>query len=333
MSSKKLWFVVSFFCLAINSLCLTAIENSVVPFIERIETIENLPVKKYSTNQFLEISSSLNRKNEKIRLATYNVLFDLYDHKLDEVNRWPQRIPRIVALLEEMQPDILGVQELYTHQLNDLLPFIGNTYSFYSRACEDGELNGIFYRKDRFEVVDSHVWYMTSTPDVPSSETLTMLQLKDKKTGKLMAVFNAHLAFSKIDKREFQARFIAQQIQDYAEKMPVVFTGDLNTFPNRLDLEKLPFYDGDYIHRILTQGALSDAREMAVLGHLGPLGTFSNLPDSIEAFQGTGTPGVFLDHIYVSDGIDVLVHAVEPGTIDGHYPSDHLPVIIDFTIP
>lgn len=313
------------------SLSVESVENSIVPLINKYECVENLPVAKYSSNQFKEITAALEHKEESIRLATYNVLFNLYDHNLDQENRWPQRLPRIVELLDEMQPDVLGVQELYPDQLQDLLPYIGDTYTFYSRPCLDKELNGIFYRKDRFEVMDSHVWYMTLTPDVPSTETLTMLQLKDLKSGKSVAVFNVHLAFSNINKRDFQARFIAEHIEEYAGKLPYLLTGDLNTFQNRLDMGNLPFYDGDYVHRLLLQGGLQDAKNLSILGHLGPLSTFTNASDSSPVpFQGIGTPGIFLDHIYVSKGIQVLIHAVQPGTVNGHFPSDHMPILIDF---
>lgn len=329
MLNKKSLFI--YLILPVLQLC--AVENSVIPLVEKFERIENLTPQKYSQNQYLEICSVLNQREERLRLATYNVLFNLYDHNLEEINRWPQRLPRIVELINEMQPDIMGVQELYPDQLADLLPHLEHTFAFYAKACKDGELNGFFYRKERFEVVDSQIWYMTSTPEIPSSETLTMLQLKDLKTGKCFAIFNTHLAFSKINKREFQAQFIAKKISVYAKQMPVILTGDMNTFPQRLDLEKLPFYDGDYIQRIFTKKNLQEAREVSILGHLGPISTFSNADNNDGTpFKGTGTPGVFLDHIYVSDGVQVIMHAVQPGTVEGHFPSDHLPVLIDFIL-
>nr|MBA2728301.1 endonuclease/exonuclease/phosphatase family protein [Parachlamydiaceae bacterium] len=251
------------------SLSVIALENSVIPKIEQMENIENLLPVKYSQNQFLEIATTLGHKHEKIRIVSYNTLFNIFDQNLDEINRWPQRLPRIVELLDEMQPDIIGIQELYTDQSIDLLAHIGNTYSFYSTGYENSELNVIFYRTDRFEVVDSYIWNMGDVEEEQINRALTMLKLEDLTTGKCVAVFNAHLAFGKIDKRESQARFIAKCIEPIAAQMPVVLTGDLNTFPNRPDMEKFPFYDGDYIHRILTQGALKDSKEMSVLGHLG----------------------------------------------------------------
>jgi endonuclease/exonuclease/phosphatase family metal-dependent hydrolase len=325
----------SFFALSLALFTITlgyGVENSIIPLMEKFECVENLPWAKYSANQAAEILNALKDKESKIRLATYNMLFPLYDHNLDQVNRWPCRLPRIVEMVQEMRPDILCVQELYDSQVKDLMAILGKEFEFYAKPCADGEQNGIFYKKERFKVLDSHVWYMTPTPKIPSSETLTLLKLKDRKTGESIAIFNTHFAFSNINKREFQARFAADVIEKYAEKMPVIFTGDLNTFAHRLDLGKLPFYDGDYVHRILTSGSLRNSIDLSVLGHLGPISTFTNVNQDPIAFQGTGTPGVFLDHIYASSGITVLMHAVEPGTVEGHFPSDHMPVVMDFLV-
>ena len=68
------------------------------------------------------------------------------------------------------------------------------------------------------------------------------------------------------------------------------------------------------------------------MGHLGPIVTFTNSPENGVPFKGTGTPGIFLDHILVSKGLSVLIHAVQPGTVGGYFPSDHMPVLIDFVV-
>ncbi len=307
--------------LSLNSF-VESVENSIVPLAESVQIRANIDARKYSTCQYKEIISALARKDESIRLMTYNVLFPLHDHELPSIHHWPQRISRIVELIAEMQPDIIGVQELMHSQLMDLLPHLSNAYAFFSREGKDGELNGFFYRKNRFELIETRVW----------GKALTMLQLRDQKTNKSFAVFNTHLAFGNVNKRESQARFIAEAIDPYARRMPVALVGDMNTFPQRPELSALPFLDGDYIQRIFTRGELEDARDVSVLGHIGPLSTFTNSPPETNAFSGMGTPGVFLDHIYVNSRVTVLLHAVEPGTVDGHYPSDHMPVFVDCVI-
>lgn len=319
MNKIILRFVISIF---IPTVVFAEVEHSVIPMMEYYECIENLPSTKFTKNQFSEICSALEKKEEKIRIVTYNMLFDLYDHNLDEENRWPSRLPRIVELINEMRPDIICTQELYPSQVQDIVNLIGEEFSFFNgQKYEDGESFGIFYRNARFKLLSSKLAY-----------PLSVVQLKDLKTDKIIHVFNTHMPFSNIEKREAHAYNIAEIIEPYAEQTAVIFTGDLNTFPGRLDLDDLPFYDGDHIHRILSKGCLKNSRDLSLLGHLGPISTFTNKSPEIKPFQGTGTPGIILDYIYVSKKVTVLTHAVEQGTVNGHFPSDHMPVLIDCLI-
>lgn len=299
-----------------------AVENSIIPIMESFECIDNLPSSKFTKKQFTEIVEALENKESKIRLVTYNMLFNVYDHNLDEENRWPSRLPRIVDLIKEMQPDIISTQELYPSQVPEICELVSEDYDFFDGHKDaDGESYGIFYRKNRFELLSSKMIY-----------PLSIIQLKDLKTEKIFSVFNTHMPLSNIEKREANAHAIVQIIEPISNVMPVIFTGDLNTFPARLDLTKLPFYDGDYIHKILSKGSMKNSQELSLLGHFGPISTFTNKDPKTHPFQGTGTPGIILDYIYVTDKVHVLTHAVEKGTVEGHYPSDHMPVLIDFVI-
>lgn len=309
------------------TVCLNVIgiENSVIPLIENFKCIENLEAKKYTKNQFEEITHALSQKDEAIRLVSFNILMSRYDDTVEAGNKWPDRIPRIIEVLTEMQPDIICVQELYQNQLNDVSAFFFPDYGFYTKPAKDGELNGIFYKKARFKTVECKVWDA-------AGKKITLVHLRDKRTGKEVAVFNTHFCFSKVDQRESEATVMINQSVPFAKKMAVILTGDMNTFPNRPEKRGFPFFDGDYIHRLFMKARFRDAREMALLGHLGPISTFTNEEGDAKPFKGLGTPGVFLDHIYVSDKVNVLIHAVQPGTVNGYFPSDHMPILIDFII-
>lgn len=314
-------------CFAVAQ-CSAGIENSIVPMLDKYEQVENLPVQKYSKNQYAEICTALEQREKSLRLVTFNMLFTIYEDTLSPEYRWTQRLPRIVEVLKEIDPDLIAPQELLRVQADDLLACIGDTFAFYGKTSNDGEINGLFYRKDRFEITSSKIWTLSQDKWV----TLTMVQLKDLRTGECFAVFNSHLTFGVVDSREEQMRAIMEYVEPVAQQMPVLLAADFNAFPNRLDLEKLPFLDGDYIHRIVTRGTLRDSRELALLGHLGPISTFTNQPADTKPFEGLGTPGVILDRIYVSPGLQVLIHAVQPATVNGRYPSDHMPVVVDFII-
>lgn len=307
-----------------------AVEGSIVPLIDRLETASELQAKKYAPHQLQEIQQALKAKDNRLRAVSYNLRFDCMDHLLEPIHRWPSRLPRALRLLEYLDFDILGVQEPYQNQIQDLLKTLSPTYAFFSKLSSTGEINGVFYRKKRFELLGSHAWAMTSKEK--RLDTLTLVQLKDRLTRHSLAVFNTHLSYPNIEKREQQALFISEIIEKWASRMPILLMGDFNSFPNRGDLEGLPFHDGDYIHRLLTRGTIRDARTHSLLGHLGPTGTYTNIGMNPAPFKGYGMPGLFLDHIYISPGVKVLVHAVEPAKVGGQFPSDHMPIITDILL-
>lgn len=327
MFKKKINTIIAFTCMVLHTTVFAQVENSIVPIMEKYEKIENIPMQKLSANHFNEISAALGNVNHKVRIVTFNLLCDDRENNSEEINKWHNRLSRVVELFNEMQPDIICVQEQYQRQLDALLPRLGDHYSFYGSPRGDGEVNGVIYRNDRFQLIQGSVITIPSQGR-PKSNTVTMAQLKDSKTDKLFAVFNTHMTFSSNNEREWEAEFITKEMSQVAQSMPVILTGDLNMFPCHLE-ESFPYFDGDNVHRILTKDLLKDSQQVALLGHVGPLSTFTNIVGDNIPFRGLGTPGVMLDRIYVGPGIEVLIHAVQSGTIEGHFPSDHMPVIVD----
>lgn len=329
MKKSSFFFVALLFSC---SLLACHIEHSIVPVIEQYERVENLPIGKYCKGQLKEIQTALQKRQERLRLVTFNMLFNSQDERLEAVNRWPNRLERVVAIIQEMQPDLISSQELVRSQLDDLLHAFGKDYGYFGVNDLDRTLNVIFYRKKRFELLEQESIAMTEPHADLLNNALNRVELRDVQTNRSFTLLNTHACFRSLDLREQQARFIADVATKIGKKMPVLVTGDFNTFPNRPDVEDLPFYDGDYFQRLVTQDTLRDAKERSLLGHVGPLSTFTNRPPEKGAFKGTGTPGIFLDHIYVSKEINVLIHGVQPAQVDGHFPSDHLPVLIDFVV-
>lgn len=314
--------------LGLSSLINATVENSVIPAMEKFECLNNLSPNKYSKEQFEKIRDALKGKKYRLRIATYNMLFNRFDQNLEPENWWPERLPRIVELVNDMKADIIGVQELEKDQLNDLMPFMKSQYSFFFQGPDNKEQDGVFYRTRRLKLIHHKSYNM-------SSGILTVVWLKDRKTGTILAVANTHLAFSNIENRTAQAHFVRKKMKKIASKYPAVFMGDLNTFPNWPN-ESFPALDGDYVNRVLSKycfcKGLRDSMTRSVVGHLGPIATFTNKEGDIQPFKGTGTPGVILDHIYVSKKIQVLIHAVQPAQVNGHFPSDHMPVIADCVV-
>lgn len=309
------------------------IENAVFPLMNEFENIENLQPLKYSKKQFDEISEALKLKEERIRVMSYNLLFDTKDAELNVIDRWPQRSSRVAQMIKLVKPDIICSQELQRNQLNDLMDSLKDEFSFYGEPIKDNDIerdiDGIFYLTNRFKLLSSRV-HLIGTPN--HNHTLTHCHFLDLHTKKEFIIFNTHLPYSSPEERVLSAHFIVKQVQ--ATTLPVILAGDLNTISQRLDYRGLPFYDGDFVKHMLLKGGLFNSIECSLLGHLGPLSTFTNGPDSNNGipFVGTGVPGIILDHVFVNKDIKVLLHAIDSACIEGRFPSDHMPVIVDLLV-
>ena len=330
-------FQIGFFLLLCQLHASVEITDSVIPLMKEVNCLDHVNPRKFSKNQYNDIAKKLLGAEDPIRLVTYNMLYNIKDSDLDECDRWPSRYPRILQLIEWINPDILCSQELHRDQLDDLLAFLKDKFTFIGEPNkEDGEIEGIFFRTDRFDLLNSESWLLF--PDLPSSypHILTKVVLQEKNRHVKFAIFNTHLPFFSADQREISAQFIQQQVEITSHAMPVFLAGDFNTFPQQRCLTSLPYYDGDYLQKILTKGVLKNCTELALLGHVGPISTFTT--DDKEnntgvAFRGKGIPGVILDHIYADPSSMILIHAIEPAKVSGHFPSDHMPVIVDFVLP
>lgn len=332
------------------------ITHTVIP---SIDLIEDSRLEKFSDSYIQEVAHILENKTEKIRVVTYNILFDLFDDHLEDKSlSWANRSTYIVKSIENMKPDLLCVQETYPNQLLDLQRSLNPTYSCFVGESTTGELNAIFYKNSRFELdLKNYGEGLSSAslnlplndkdevlvarvkgflpPELEPGRQLTLAHFHDKLTGKEFVVLNTHLSYHRVNSREDQAKFMI----DLANKLHalnkiVIATGDLNTLPNRPERADYGFYDGDHIC-MLFKRELQDTRDVALLGHVGPLCTAIRdfLKRGDKPFDIAENPGLILDHIYVSPQVAVIVNAIEPCLVDNHFPSDHFPVIADIILP
>jgi len=292
----------------------------------------------------LEAAKKLFQENKtKIRVVSYNMLFNLphAEEKLDEEDRWPKRKERVLEWIEEVDPDIIGSQELQKDQLDWLSLSLSATYGYYGVGRDDGrdggEIEAIFYRKSRFFLVDGKTIFLSETPDKPGpnlhgqKNAVTQCRFRDAVSGREFYVLNVHFSFGNLESRQYEAKLLADiidDLEDDEEDVPIIVMGDLNTFSFFVDLD-LPFYDGDLVMQMLTEESLVDARRVAKLGHLGPIVSTNYSQEDERAFSDDWTPGVILDHILVNESFIVLIHGIDPARVDGRYVSDHFPVVAD----
>jgi endonuclease/exonuclease/phosphatase family metal-dependent hydrolase len=324
-----------------------ALSASIVPALDAL-LIGEVPEKKISALHARDWSVAQRKLDAKIRVVSYNILFDRYDHQLEPKHRWPVRASRVLQALKSFDADIIGLQEVMHSQATDICAALADRYAFYAQGTTDGkfkgEMNGILYRKERFQLEEQATIWCSETPDRPSDDpvgggrtALTVMRLNDQRSARSFYVINSHFPFFRrghgVEARDYCAKVVGKLVEVLEKDVPVIMTGDLNSFPALVDKD-LPFYDGDRLLDTLALAGLVDSQYAALIGHIGPQATYTNDPEGSKdkkAFAGTGTPGVYLDHVLVKDAC-ALAHAVDPVRVDGEFPSDHMPVIVDLVL-
>lgn len=171
-------------------------------------------------------------------VGTYNVRYANSDDA-EEGNGWTRRCPVLCDMINFEEPDIFGTQEALIGQIKDMVARLPQ-YSYIGVAREDGKEDGehsaIFYRKDKFKLLDSGNFWLSETPDKPGlgwdaacTRICTWGKFKDTKTKLKFYYFNLHMDHvGRVARRE-GAKLVMQKIHEIAgDKAAVILTGDFN---------------------------------------------------------------------------------------------------------
>ncbi|MDR0901452.1 MAG: endonuclease/exonuclease/phosphatase family protein [Opitutaceae bacterium] len=254
------------------------------------------------------------------RAAQYNIRYDA-PADVKSGNPWETRKDRIAELILKHDFDIVGTQEGNENQveaLKKLLPGYDYRGAPYGGKSHKNHTCSIFYKTSRYAALDSGVFWLSETPDEPSigwdatdRRICHWAKFKDIPTGVEFYFFNVHFYWRYVTARQNSGALMAEKIKKIAGGSPVICTGDFNSSPSARRL--------DAVHALLR-----DAYDVTQTPRKGPEGT--SFPGGV--FE--GTPGSRIDYIFVSSHFDVLSYAVLTDSYNnGHYPSDHLPVVCD----
>lgn len=280
---------------------------------------------------FLSITNLFagNPKGDPVfKIASFNIQ---YDNQRDKINTWEKRLPGVVAVFNKYQFDIVGAQEPYLSQLNDLMPqipdyaylginILGDTTTVVLRRHH----TPIFYKKEKFDVLDWGTFWYSETPDVPgkkgwdaySPRICTWAKFKDKQSQKEFYIFNNHFDHLGDIARRESPKLLLAKIKEIADGYPVLTMGDFNT--NQ--------YHQNY--KILSEsGVVKDSYQIARNIRNSNTPTYNDYnPDQKGSSR--------IDHIYVSIKPEVKVksYRIITDSYKGIYPSDHFPVLIEAEI-
>lgn len=234
-------------------------------------------------------------------VGTYNIR---YKNDGDSINGnvWQKRCQVICDQINFEQPDVFGTQEAYINQLHDM----DNRLDGYAHigigrddGKEAGEHSAIFYKTDRFELLNKGDFWLSEHPDRPGlgwdaacTRICSWGEFRDKATRFRFIFLNLHMDHIGVTARREAAKLVISKIKEMSDgKAPAILTGDFNVDQN------------DEIYKIFTEsGILKDSYTCARL-RFAENGTFNDFKSDLKTDSR-------IDHIFVSPGFDVRNYAV-----------------------
>lgn len=264
------------------------------------------------------IAFKKNNITNDIIVGSYNVR---YAAPADEQtgNGWHKRKTHVMKIFTDYALEIVGTQEANDMQLDEMKKVL-NHYDVvahhYGGKSGKNHNAAIFFNKERFELMEKGVFWLSETPDVLSvgwdatdPRICQWVRLLDKRTKKTFFVFNSHFYYRYKTARQNSGKLIVDKISSIAKDQPVILMGDLNSTENTPQIKKIK----------------------SLLHDVAYVETDSSLRYQATGFSGgvfQGAPNNRIDYIFVSSHFIPLNYKVIKDQYDGdRYPSDHLPII------
>lgn len=248
-----------------------------------------------------------------MKIVTFNIRGDF---GVDGANDFCHRKPLILKKLRQVQPDIVGFQEVLPHVaawMRAELPEY-DVVGCGRETALTGEQATIIFRRDKFTLIEMRTFWLSPTPLVPGSRyaeqswcprTATELLLMCNADGKVFRVINTHLDHEGSEARRLGLSQILQHI--YSAPLfpdaPVILMGDFNAPPDSVELQAFAAYPG-YINATANVGTTFH--------------DFMRLPD-----------GPQIDYIFLQGFRSFGSQEKWMETETGVYLSDHYPVCIE----
>lgn len=273
---------------------------------------------------------------QQFTIGTYNLRYANHGDSVNG-NGWGERSRMIINMIQFHGFDIFGTQEGLHHQLETLKAHLPG-YQYIGVGRDDGKQAGehsaIFYQTNKFELLESGNFWLSTETDHPNKgwdaalpRICTWGKFKEKGTHFEFYMFNLHMDHVGVQARAESAKLIVQKIKGFPKDKPVILTGDFN----------VDQFNESYT-LLNTSGLLKDAYELSPI-KLATMGTFNNF--SVNDYNDKR-----IDHIFLSKAFKVQRYGVLTDTYrslqtentitaktvyQARVPSDHFPVLIEVT--
>lgn len=239
------------------------------------------------------------------------------------------RRPRILSLLKDYYPDIIGYQEVTKDWIDWFqTESFSELYSYYGKPREPGKTNSeyslIMYNYERFTLKDSGDFWLneevasdltsTSTKtgwDASRPRNCTWILLEDKSTKAQLVVMNTHFDHKGLQAVIHSAELMLKEADQW--NLPVIITGDFNSSESSTAYQTLQSGNYDNV-KYIAENTMSWATS--------------------PGFLNKGTQyGEVIDHIFIrKNTYKAKEYKVIAADYGGGRVSDHYPVLAEFTL-
>lgn len=276
----------------------------------------------FSVIFFLVLLLGCKRRSDEgiLKVLTFNIR---YDNPRDSANAWPNRAAFLCRFLKDEEPDLIGMQEVLVRQyeyLDSVMTDYNSVGVGRSDGAQGGEMNPVFFRKERFDLIRTKTFWLSDTPEVAGTKAwgaglpriVTWVELSEKTTSEHFYFFNTHFAHDSDSARIMSSRLLLGKVDSIASGFPFVITGDLNMLISGKGYEILT---GPYESVPL----FTDTYAVTEKRPVGPAYTFNGFSDSTSSGR--------IDYVFVRNGMKVLDHKTFIRKYHDIYISDHWPVM------
>ena len=274
------------------------------------------------------------QQQDSFRVMSFNILYGTAD---DKENAWSLRRELVFDIINEYQPQLIGVQEALNFQLEEIVKKLPE-YAYIGVGRDDGkkkgEFSAILYLKDRYNIISHETYWLSDTPGLVGSKTwgntlpriVTWAKLEDTQLNRELYLYNTHFDHQSQPSREKSALKLAKKVLSRDDgRIPAVITGDFNA--------------GEYnsVIRYLVEDQPITMSSGESLTNPHPFkDTFrTRHPEAVKVgtsnrFEGYAV-GEKIDYIFISGNLSTISAMIIRDNTQGRYPSDHFPVIADLT--